>query len=129
MSKITDRQMHKVWEEFRENLMKATPVDLTESTLERQRRVEKLEKDDEAWFQYYFPNYYLSEPAPFQKRSTRMVMRNMEYYIVRAWSRELAKSTRTMMEVLKLVLTGKKKNVILTSYSADNAERLITPFK
>ena len=33
------------------------------------------------------------------------------------------------MEVLKLTLTGKKKNVVLTSNSKDNAERLLRPYK
>lgn len=33
------------------------------------------------------------------------------------------------MEVLKLTLTGKKRNVILTSATATDAERLLKPFK
>src|SRR5690606_30958260 len=85
--------------------------------------------DDETWFAYYFPNFYTSEPADFHKKSTKLVMSNPELYLVRSWSRELAKSARTMMETLKLTLTGHKKNVLLVSNSYDNAVRLLLPYK
>lgn len=55
-------------------------------------------------------------------------MNRAEYYLVRSWARELSKSGRTMMEVLKLTLTGKKQNVLLVSNSYDNAERLLMPY-
>ena len=48
---------------------------------------------------------------------------------MRAWSRELAKSARSMMEVSKLALTGKIHNVLLVSNSHDNAMLLLAPFK
>lgn len=128
-SKYTDQQYLKLWEKFRDNIDKATPIDLSETPLERKNRVEELEKKPEEWFKYYFPNFYTSEPADFHKRSTRKVLNNPEYYLVRSWSRELAKSARTMMEVLYLVLTGKKSNVLLVSDSLSNATRLILPYK
>ena len=40
-------------------------------------------------------------------------MRNNRWYEVRAWSRELAKSARSMMEISKLALTKKIRNVLL----------------
>lgn len=129
MASITDKKYLEDWNTFRENINKATPIDLSESPPEKKKRIERLEKDNEAWFKYYFPNYYTAEPADFHKRSTNIVMNNMEYYLVRSWSRELAKSARTMMEVLKLVLTGKKKNVLLVSDSSQNATRLLLPYK
>ena len=46
-----------------------------------------------------------------------------------SWSRELAKSTVTMFIVMYLTLTGRKKNVILTSNSKDNAVRLLDPYR
>ena len=117
------------WDEFVQNMNRAAPVDYSEPPEEKAKRIAKLEKDHEAWFKYYFSKYYSSEPAPFHKRSTRRVMEQPEWIETRLWSRELSKSGRTMMEVLKLILTGKKKNVILTSNSYDNAERLLKPFK
>jgi len=117
------------WEEFVEEMNRQAPVNLLESPSEKRARIARLEKDDEAWFKYYFPTYYTAEPATFHKRSTRRIMNNPEFIEVRAWSRELAKSGRTMMEVLKLALTGKKHTIILTSNSKDNAVRLLTPYK
>lgn len=127
--KLSDKDYHKKWLEFRDNIDKATPVDLTESAGEKAKRIKRLEGNDEEWFKYYFPNFYLSEPAPFHKTSTRHVFAKPEYFLVRAWCRELAKSTRTMMETLKLTLTGLKKNVILVSATYSDAERLILPYK
>lgn len=41
----------------------------------------------------------------------------------------VAKSTVTMFIVMNLTLTGRKKNVILTSNSKDNAVRLLDPYR
>ncbi|MEQ8547626.1 MAG: hypothetical protein RIC03_06935 [Cyclobacteriaceae bacterium] len=129
MIKPSEKRLLFDWEEFIENMNRSSPVDYQESKHDQLKRLKKLEANDEAWFKYYFPAYYTSEPANFHKRSTRRIMNNPEWYEVKAWSRELSKSGRTMMEVLKLILTGKKKNVVLTSSSADNAERLLKPYK
>jgi hypothetical protein len=129
MAKLKDRKAQLDWDEFVQNMNRDAPVDLNETVPEKRKRIAKLEKDHEAWFKYYFSSFYTSEPTDFHKRSTRRIMRNPEWYEVRAWSRELSKSGRTMMEVLKLVLTGQKKNVILTSNSESNAERLLAPYK
>jgi len=127
--KQTDREYFKKWIEFRDNIGKATPVDLNEDVAEKSKRIKRLEANPEEWFKYYFPNFYLSEPAPFHKAATKRVIENPEWFEVRPWCRELAKSTRTMMEVLFLTLTGKKKNVILVSATASDAERLLLPYK
>lgn len=126
--KKTDKDWLQEWKEFGDNIDNATPIDLTELSTEKLKRIKRLEENDEAWFKYYFPNFYTSEPADFHLKSTKKAMRNSEYYLVRSWARELSKSGRTMMEILKLTLTGKKKNVILVSNSYDNAERLLMPY-
>ncbi|MGV9003966.1 hypothetical protein [Flavobacterium sp.] len=127
--KVTDKEYLLQWREFCENLDNATPIDLTESGANKIKRVRQLENAPEEWFKYYFPNYYTSEPAEFHLKATRRVLKNDEWYEVRSWARELSKSGRTMMEVLYLCMTGKKKNVMLASNSADNAERLLLPYK
>ena len=129
MGRFEDKRAAIDWDEFVQNMNRDSPVDLHESEIEKKKRIEELEANDEAWFKYYFSNYYTSEPANFHKRSTRRIMKNPEWYEVRAWSRELSKSGRTMMEVLKLTLMGLKRNVVLTSNSKDNAERLLKPYK
>lgn len=127
--KITDRDALKDWEEFRKGLINAATVDDTETIPEKRTRIAKLEANSEEWFKYYFPTYYSSEPALFHKRSTKKLLANKRYYLVRAWSRELAKSARSMMEVIFLALTGEVKNVLLVSNSLDNAARLLKPFQ
>jgi hypothetical protein len=127
--KPTDRRALFDWEDFVINMNLQSPVDLNETPEEKRERMKRLEANDEEWFKYYFEAYYTSEPAPFHIKSTKRVMKNPEWYEVRAWSRELSKSGRTMMEVLKLTLTGKKKNVVLASNSKDNAVRLLAPYK
>jgi hypothetical protein len=129
MIKQQDKRALFDWDEFVINMNRSSPVDLSESKEEQRKRIARLEANDEAWFKFYFEAYYTSEPADFHKRSTRRIMGNPEWYEVRAWSRELSKSGRTMMEVLKLVLTGKKRNIVLTSNSYDNAQRLLKPYK
>jgi len=125
--KLIERDALRDWEEFRKGLINAATVDDTETIPEKRARIERLEKDNEAWFAYYFPTYYKSAPAPFHIRSTNRIFKNKRWYEVRAWSRELAKTARTMMEVTKLAVTSEIKNVLLISNSYDNAERLLMP--
>ncbi|WP_233861003.1 hypothetical protein [Tenacibaculum piscium] len=127
--KKSTKQWASDWQTFKDNHLKGSPIDLNETPSEKRKRIKCLEADHEAWFKYYFPTYYKSAPAPFHIKATKRIMKNDEWYEVRSWSRELAKSTRTMMEVLKLVLTERKKNTLLVSSSYDNAERLLTPYK
>lgn len=129
MSKADDIKALKYWDDYAKSIQKATTIDLDESDADRLARRERLEKDDEAWFKYYFPTYYYADCAPFHIASTKWVMSHMEGYIVRAWSRELAKDTRAMMEIIKLALTKRKKYVLLLSSSQDKAILLLKPFK
>lgn len=125
----SDKEWLSEWKIFGDNIDNASPIDPNESSVEKIKRIQAYEADDEAWFRYYFSTFYTSEPAEFHLKSTKKVMNNAEYYLVRSWARELSKSGRTMMEVLKLILTGKKKNVLLVSNSYDNANRLLMPYK
>lgn len=129
MLKKTDKQLQKEWLEFADNISKSSPIDLNETPTAKKSRLERLEKNPEAWKKYYFPNFYSSEPATFHIEASKRLLKNAEWFEVWAWSRELAKSVSCMMNVLHLTLTGKKKNVILTSNSYDNAERLLLPYK
>lgn len=129
VKRASDKDYIERWRKYCENFRNATPVDLSESPSERMARVARLERDNEAWFRYYFPNYCTAEPADFHKRATRRLMAHKEWFEVRAWSRELAKSARSMMEICKLALTGEIFNVLVVSNSHDNAEALLLPFK
>lgn len=124
-----DKVQLESWEAFKTNQYRATPVDLNENASEKIKRIAELEKHPEQWFKYYFPNFYTHDPAPFHIKATKRVLENPEWYEVRSWSRELSKSGRTMMEVLLLTLTGKKKTVLLVSATYDDAVRLLKPYK
>lgn len=127
--KKKDREALKLWQQEIEAIRNAADIDTSDSAVTIAARKKRLEANHEEWFKYYFEQYYTSEPAPFHLKATKRLMDNDRLYEVRAWSRELAKSGRAMMEVVKLVLTGKIKNVLLISNSKDNAERLLLPFK
>ena len=124
-----DKKVLQGWDDFVRTFGSRSEVDPFESRADKRRRIKSLEKDPEAWFKYYFEKYYTAPPAPFHVRSTRRILANPEWYEVRAWSRELAKSVRTMMEVCYLVLTKRKHTVLLISNSQNNAERLLAPYR
>ena len=135
---MTDKQWINRWGGHVKMIMATTGVDANESKYERKIRKLELETDPEKWFNYYFPAYAYAAPAAFHKEATKRVIENSEWYEVRLWSRELAKSTRTMMEVFYLTLVGHKnieghrlpkQYVLLISNSLDNACRLLMPYK
>lgn len=131
MAKVTASEFDyiKAWQEYCESFKKSAIVDLTESYADKIKRKKHLEENHEEWFKYYFPNYCKSEPADFHKESTQRILDNDEWFEIKAWSRELAKSARSMMEFCYLAMIGRQKNVILASNTGENAERLLLPFK
>ncbi len=149
-----DRQTKILYDKFKaqhDALASAAPVNLSETPAQKRKRIAMLEADPEAWFKYYFSAYARSTPATFHIKATRRIISNPEWYEVRSWSRELAKSTRTMMEVLYLSLAGypritpemedkyaadlkgggklRKRNILMVSNSKDNADRLLAPYQ
>jgi hypothetical protein len=123
-----DRRALKEWEELVASIRSGSEINPEDSQVQIDARRKRLEADDEAWFQYYFEMYCTAEPADFHKKATRRIMRHNRWYEVRAWSRELAKSARSMMEITKLALTEQIHNMLLISNSSDNAIRLLAPF-
>lgn len=117
------------WEKFREDIARSTPVDRTMTHAEREKHRLWLEARPVEWIKFFFPNYAKYEFAPFHRKAISRIVSNPEWFEVLSWSRELAKSTVTMFIVLYLVLTGRKRNIILTSNSKDNAVRLLAPYR
>lgn len=124
-----DRNKLKEWREYLKNIANATPVEADLSEAEIARKKAKLEKDPISWIKYFFPGYAKYEFAPFQIRAIKRMINNDEWFEVLSWSRELAKSTIVMFVVMFLVLTARKKNVILAAATQDAAERLLRPYK
>ena len=129
MAKQSDKKHFEKWQQFRDNMSRKTPIDLNESESEKKKRIAYLEANPEKWFEYYFPNFYTHKPAPFHIKATKRVVDNSEWLEVRSWSREMAKSARTMMEVLYLSFLKKKKTWLMISSTEDNAKRLLAPYK
>ncbi len=129
LGRATDREYIEAFRRYCENFRNATPVNMRETQGERIVRIERFEAHPEEWFRYYFPNYCTAEPADFHKAATRRLLKHAEWFEVRAWSRELAKSARSMMEFFYLALTHKIHNVLLVSNSHDNAVNLLAPWR
>jgi predicted phage terminase large subunit-like protein len=105
---MSEKKRLKEWEEFVQMVVTGTLIKEDEDDRERKARKEYLEQNPEEWFKYYFPKFAYAPPAQFHKEATKRVLLNDEWCEVRLWSRELAKSTRTMMEVFYLVFVGHK---------------------
>lgn len=131
MSKLSKKEREHLdyWNQYYKNIQQTDAVSIAETQEDKADRKAKLEADPEAWFKYYFHKYCTAEPMPFHKKSTKRILNNDEWYEVRPWSRELAKSGRAMMEFIYLALTGKKRFILLLSATQDSAIRLLKPFK
>jgi predicted phage terminase large subunit-like protein len=147
----TERALVNRWKDLVQAVTTSTDINEDETTGEQAARIKKLEASPEEWFKYYFPRFAYAPPAGFHKEATKRVLKHTEWYEVRLWSRELAKTTRTMMEVLYLTLVGhpvekpevmvnadddsdgeprrRKRCVLLVSNSLENATRLLMPYK
>ena len=152
---MTSKQWKARWNVHAKMIISTTEIDINETDKEKNSRIAALEAEPEKWFKYYFPAYAFAQPAGFHIRAAKRVLQNKEWCEVRMWSRELAKSTRTMMEVFYLTLVGhvddtpnsstphkdiaamkkvsvprhRKRCVLLISNSLDNAARLLLPYR
>ena len=128
--KNIDKQAFEDWDAYLKSIRKDTAVDLDMPYEERQKRLAYLEKHPLLWIKEMFPNYAKYEFASFHKKAIkRLVYSPKNWYEVLSWARELAKSTVVMFVVLFLVLTGKKRNIILCSNSLDNAIKLLAHYR
>lgn len=122
---LNDKAAQIDWQRYRENLHRNSPVDHTETAAAKAKRIKALEADPEAWKLWYFKDYHKHKSPAFHNRASRRLLTNFlnkrHWYEVRHWARGLSKSTLTMMDVLYLVLTGKLRNIVLTSSTYDAA--------
>ncbi|MDH6357234.1 hypothetical protein [Parabacteroides sp. PF5-9] len=126
--KQQDRDALKSWEEYKEDITNSTPVDTSMTAAEREKHRLWLEDNPEEWIIFFFPKYAKCAFAEFQKKAIKRLINNPEWYEVWSWSRELAKSTIAMFVIMYLVLTKRKKNILLISNTIENAVRLLTPY-
>lgn len=128
---VTPKDKRKIeeWDSFYKDMQRQSAVDSSQSRAERDARRLELEKDPPAWMKEMFPQYCRCDFAPFQKKAIRRIIAHPEWYEVLSWSRSLAKSTITFMIIMLLVLSGRKKNVLVISNSLENAKRLLGDYK
>ena len=124
-----DRDSIRFWEEYKENILRSTPEDASMSAADIEKHRLALEKNPLKWIKFFFPSYCTYEFAAFQTAAIFRLITYGEWYEVLSWARSLAKSTIVMFVVLFLVLTGKKRNIILASATQDAAVRLLKPYK
>ena len=116
---------------LKESIYNDTPIDesMSAADIEKHRLWLEAPGNEEEWERFFFPKYAKYPSAPFQAKARKRILYNPEWYEVLSWSRELAKSVKTMMAVLRLVLTGKKSTVILASATQKAAARLLAPYR
>ncbi len=127
--KQVDKIALREWEKLKADIARDTPADPNMTHAQRLAHRARLEANPVEWIKFFCAPYCTSEFADFQKRAIRRIVARDEWFEVLSWSRELAKSTITMCVVLYLALTGRKRNIILTSNSKDNAVRLLAPYR
>ncbi len=117
------------WDDYRKQLQEDTYVEESQNSAELLKHRKDLEANPIEWIYFFFPKFAKYPFAKFHIKFILRIINNMEWYEVISWSRELSKSTCVMFVILYLVLTGKKKNIIMTSNSYDNAVRLLEPYR
>ena len=130
--KLTDKQALQEWEQYLQSIREETAIDRAMPVAERERRRQWLEAHPLEWIKELFPRFAKYDFAGFQKKAIARIIRQAtegNWYEVLSWARELSKSTTVMFVVMYLVLTGRKRNILLTSNSSDNAERLLRVYR
>ena len=127
--KQIDKDALKFWEALKRSVYEETPIDESMSEAEIERHRMYLESHPTEWMRFFFPNYAKAPFAKFHIRAINRIINNPEWYEVISWSRELAKSTVIMMTIMYLVLTGRRKMILLSSATEDAAKRLLAPYR
>jgi predicted phage terminase large subunit-like protein len=129
--KLRDRQALKDWEAYRKSLIAATSIDLDEDQAQKLKRINKLLQDFNAFCKYYFPKYATHPFAPFHNRFAKVVCSDIEAMIItRWWARDHAKSVDAGLFIpVFLMCNGRLNNMILASWSYDNAKELLMPLQ
>lgn len=117
------------WEAFHKAFATGGDIDTTLSARDVEQLRQRLEADPIEWMKHVFPGYAKSEFAPFHLKAIKRIIEHDEWYEVLSWARELAKSTIVMMCIIYLVLTRRKRFILLTSATTDAAIRLLTPYR
>lgn len=126
--KQEEKRAINIWNAYVQDVHNGVPADAGMSLAERKSTLMELEANPVEWMKFFFPNYAKYEFAQFHLDFIHRAIEHEEWYEVLSWSRELAKSTVTMMVTMYLALTGRKKNILLASATQDSAIKLLKPY-
>lgn len=130
MSRYEDKDAVRKWQDYFKNHKKSSAVLVDEDPAEKEKRKIYLLSDFVAFAKYYFPKYASSEFSSFHKKSVKLIIDNPTIYIAEEWSRDHAKSVvHGLMLPLFLKFNGQLKNMLMVSWSSDNAKELLAPLK
>lgn len=106
----------------------ATSVDIYETAESKVKRINKLERDYIAWFEYYFPNYAKKKSAWFHKRMANYVIKNKRIKLLAELFRSAGKSVHIDMGIPLFLYLAKKdlKFMLLVGETEPKAKKLLS---
>lgn len=121
-----EREALKEWDSHLRAIRRATPVDADEPPRAKEERMKRLQASFKDFAAYYFPHYCTAPFARFHLRQQRQVFENERAMHVYIMARAHAKSVvHTVLNTIFLMVHGKCRTVILSSYNETNAIRLL----
>ena len=126
--KEIDKRSLQEWKAFLDDIRNQTTAESL-SQMDLMKKKAYLEAHPLEWMKYFFPNYASCDFADFHREAIMRVWKHDEWYEVWNWSRELAKSVISMMLELMLMLTGRKRSLIMVSATQDSAIKLLAPYR
>ncbi len=104
----------------------ATSIDISETPVQKRKRIKNLEREYTDWFEYFFPMYAKSKSAKFHKRMAKLLIENDIISLLAEIYRSGAKSVHLDMGVpLYLYVTDRLKFMLLVGETEPKAKKLI----
>lgn len=131
IKKVNDRDALKKWTGFSKDFSTPITKEKKETLLERKKRTDQLLTNFEAFCYYYFPKVTKAKFAKWHKKLAKYMVAadyNLNIAVAKV-SRDMAKSSVTVMLVIFMYYNGQFKSLGLFSNNYNNAESLLQPIK
>lgn len=107
-------------------IAKATIIDVNEKPRDKIERIQRLEKDYIAWFEYYFPNYAKKKCAKYHRQLADLLIKQFQVYVLMEAFRSAGKTVHICMGIpLFLYFTKQTRYCIIMGQNAKKAQRLL----
>ena len=127
--KVFEKDSIRKWDSYYKNIKKSRNIDYNESEADKRKRIATLELNFFDWAKYYFPNICKAEFAKWHKQYTKYVIENDQCYAAIMVSRDMAKSSVSMLLVMYLYYRGEFKSLGYFSHIQTQAEMLLAGIK